>query len=134
MNYLDRYRIIYDRDNNEPYLARYYLFLKDRENFPFNIFLHKFLKSDPDDLHNHPWPYTSIPLWPGYWEHTVNGKIWRGPLSIRHAPASTFHRIELEGDHCWSLFIPGKKIQDWGFQTENGWVNNEEYLEKKKII
>ena len=42
-NYFDRFRIIYDRLDNEPYLERYYLFLKDRKNFPFNIFLHKLL-------------------------------------------------------------------------------------------
>ena len=52
----DRYVIINDRIDKEPYLERYYLFLRNRENFPFNIFLHKFLKSDSDDLHDHPWP------------------------------------------------------------------------------
>ena len=60
VNYLGRYRVINDRQDKEPYLERYYLFLKDRENFPFNIFLHKFLKSDPDDLHDHPWSYFSF--------------------------------------------------------------------------
>ena len=53
--YFGRYRIINDRIDEEPYLERYYLFLKERNNFPFNIFLHRFLKSDPDDLHDHPW-------------------------------------------------------------------------------
>ena len=43
---LGRYRVILDRENHEPYLERYYLFLKDRKHFPFNIFLHKFLKGD----------------------------------------------------------------------------------------
>ena len=52
---LGRKRIIMDRVNNDPYLERYYLFLKDRKRFPFNIFLHKFLKGDPDDVHDHPW-------------------------------------------------------------------------------
>jgi hypothetical protein len=51
---LGRRRVVMDRVNNEPYLERYYLFLKDRDTFPFNIFLHKFLRSDPDDLHDHP--------------------------------------------------------------------------------
>ena len=70
MDYLGRYRLIMDRTGNKPYLARYYLFLMNRSRFPFNIFLHKFLLSDPYDLHDHPWAYISIPLWPGYWEHT----------------------------------------------------------------
>ena len=70
MTWLGRYRVIMDRQNNEPYLERYYLFLKDRSSFPFNIFLHKFLKSDPDDLHDHPWGYFTFILGGGYWEYT----------------------------------------------------------------
>ena len=58
----DRHRVIMDRVNDEPYLERYYVFLKDRERFPFNIFVHKFLKSDPDDVHDHPWPYATLIL------------------------------------------------------------------------
>lgn len=64
-----RKRIVYDRVDNEPYLERYYLFLKDRgEHFPFNVFLHRFLKSDSDDLHDHPWPFATLILKGGYWE------------------------------------------------------------------
>ena len=36
-----RKRIIYNRDGTKEYLVRYYLFLKDRKRFPFNITLHK---------------------------------------------------------------------------------------------
>jgi hypothetical protein len=136
MTYFGRYRIINDRLDDEPYLERFYLFLKNRTSFPFNIFLHKFLKSDPDDLHDHPWAFISIPLYPGYWEHTENGKFWRGPLSIRYAPATIFHRVELlkEKPYCWSLFIPGKHIKEWGFKTEEGWIHNEKYLNNKKYL
>ena len=133
--YFDRYRVIYDRIDNEPYLLRYYLFLKERLDFPFNIFLHKFLKSDPDDLHDHPWNYSSLILKGGYWEHTEQGKFWRAPLTFRSAPAETFHRIELDKNvpDCWTLFIPGKKVKDWGFKTKDGWIQNEKYLEERKL-
>mgnify|MGYP001195331369 CR=1 FL=1 len=134
MNYFGRYRLINDRIDKEPYLERYYLFLKDRKDFPFNIFLHKFLNSDPDDLHDHPWSYISIPLYPGYWEHTEEGKFWRGPFCYRYAAANTFHRIELDKDkpYCWTLFMPGKKTRSWGFKTSEGWIQNEQYLKHKK--
>ena len=134
MSYFGRYRIIYDRIDEKPYLERYYLFLKDRETFPFNIFLHRFLKSDPDDLHNHPWSFLTIILYGGYWEYTDAGKFWRAPFSYRYAPANTYHRVELDKNvpHCWTLFLPGKKVQDWGFKTKDGWVQNEKYLKKKK--
>jgi len=133
-SYFGRYRIINDRIDQEPYLERFYLFLKDRDTFPFNIFLHRFLKSDPDDFHNHPWSFRTLILKGGYWEYTKDGKFWRGPFNYRYAPCDTFHRIELDKDHpcCWTLFIPGRKIQDWGFQTEYGWVHHEKYLTNKK--
>ena len=137
MTYLGRFRIINDRIDKEPYLERYYLFLKDRKKFPFNIFLHKFLKSDPDDLHDHPWSFISIPIYPGYWEYLEDKEkpIWRGPLSIKYASANTFHRVELHEkyNYCWSLFIPFKQIRDWGFKTKTGWINNDKYLQEIKI-
>ena len=133
MKYLDRYRLINDRKDQKPYLERYYLFLKDRKNFPFNIFVHKFLSSDPDDLHDHPWGFISIPLYPGYYEHTINGRYWRGPFNVRLAKATSLHRIEIGPEnYCWTLFIPFKRIREWGFQTKNGWIHNEKYLTDKK--
>ena len=134
MEYLGRRRIIYDRLDNEPYLERYYLFLKDRKNFPFNIFLHKFLKSDPDDLHDHPWDFRTIILCGGYWEFTDEGKFWRRPLSYRYAPANTFHRVELDKNipYCWTLFIPSKSFKEWGFRTTNGWLKHDEYFSMRK--
>ena len=133
-DYLGRHRIIKDRIDEEPYLERYYLFIKDRGKFPFNIFLHKFLKSDPDDLHDHPWPYFTFILCGGYWEYTPKGKFWRGPLTFRWNRAKSLHRIELDPNvkNCWTLFIPGPKQREWGFVTKDGWVHNEKYLNNRK--
>lgn len=135
MTKLGRYRIIKDRINKEDYLERYYLFLKDRNTFPFNIFLHKFLKSDPDDLHDHPWNYRTLILAGGYWEYSRDGtKRWCGPFTFRTSLATSYHRIELDEKvpYCWTLFIPGKKVREWGFLTDQGWVHNLEYLNKQK--
>lgn len=133
-SYFGRYRIINDRIDHEPYLERYYLFLKDRKRFPFNIFLHRFLKSDPDDLHDHPWEFRTLILKGGYWEYTKEGKFWRGPLTYRYAPLGTFHRVELDKNcpYCWTLFIPGRRVKDWGFETKDGWIHHEKYLTDKK--
>ena len=135
MVWMDRYRIINDRQDSEPYLLRYYLFIKNRNIFPFNIFLHKFLKSDPDDLHDHPWPFITIILYGGYWEHTVDGKkTWWGAGTFRYASADTLHRISIDPNYpdIWTLFIPGPKQREWGFKTEKGWINNFQYLVDKK--
>jgi len=139
---LGRKRIIMDRVNNEPYLERYYLFLKDRKRFPFNIFLHKFLKGDPDDVHDHPWPYATLILKGGYWEwipqfNNEGEKIneiaaWRKPGHFRTCSANSFHRIELDPDvETWTLFMPGKHKRDWGFLVKNKWIRNEAYLKSK---
>jgi hypothetical protein len=105
---IGRKRIILDRESQEPYLTRYYVFLKERKWFPFNIFLHNFHKSDPDDLHDHPWPFITIILKGGYWEHTPKGKFWRGAGTINWARSTSLHRVELEpGVDTWTLFIPG---------------------------
>lgn len=140
---LGRRRIVMDRTSNEPYLERYYLFLKERERFPFNIFLHKFLKSDPDDVHDHPWPYFTIILKGGYWEwipefNSQGEKIgeiahWRGPGSFRWCSADSYHRIELDpAVTAWTLFMPGPKQRDWGFLVRNRWIQWEQYLAQRQ--
>ena len=139
LDQMGRKRVVIDRQNNEPYLERYYVFLKDRKNFPFNIFLHKFLKSDPDDVHDHPWTYFTIILKGGYYEWIPQfdstgqkyGEIgyWRGPGHFRHSSATSYHRIELDPTvECWTLFMPGPQRREWGFLVDNKWIHNNRYL------
>ncbi len=141
MQRLGRHRVVLDRQSNEPYLERYYVFLKDRKWFPFNVFIHKFLKSDPDDVHDHPWPYATLILKGGYyeWIPQFNSKgekigeqqVWRGPGSFRVCRSTSYHRIELKpGVTAWTMFMPGPQIRDWGFLVNNKWVQHEKYLDK----
>lgn len=147
LNFLEdngRKRIILDRDSKSPYLERYYLFLKDRNKFPFNVFLHKFLRSDPDDLHDHPWPYFTLILKGGYWEWIpilINGKIsgekkvWRGPGHFRVCKSTSYHRIEIEpGVDCWTLFMPGPQKREWGFLTHDNWISDFKWIRHDKYI
>ena len=145
LNFLERMgrkRIVMDRQSDEPYLERYYLFLKDRDRFPFNVFLHKFLKGDPDDVHDHPWPYATLILKGGYYEwlpqfDSKGNKIaemcvWRGPGSFRVCRANSYHRIELDPSvTAWTLFMPGPKKRDWGFLVNNKWIQHEQYLKER---
>lgn len=146
LNFLERIgrkRIIMDRQCNEPLLTRYYLFLKERKWFPFNIFLHNFHKGDPGDVHDHPWPYFTLILKGGYYEWTPQfnseGKMfgqicaWRGPGHFRFCGAKSFHRIELDPNvDCWTLFMPGPQKREWGFLVENKWIPNGDYLNHKR--
>lgn len=143
MEKLDRKRVIYDRLENEPYLERYYLFLKDRKTFPFNVFLHKFLKSDPDHVHDHPWPYATLILKGGYYEYVPQfdnkgikvGELcsWRGPGHFRICKENSYHRIEIKpGTECWTLFMPGPQRREWGFLVDNKWIEQNEYFEYRR--
>lgn len=144
MNKLGRYRLIPDRRTGDDYMHRYYLFLKDRSWFPFNITLHKIVRSDDPIMHDHPWPYMTIVIKGGYWEHTPvynsEGKMiaqfqtWRGPGSIIKRNANEYHWLELENDKpATTLFIMGKQQREWGFlvQTKKGihrWIKYTDYL------
>jgi hypothetical protein len=141
---LGRKRIIMDRVDNEPYLERYYLFLKDRKIFPFNVFLHKFLKGDPDDVHDHPWPYATLILRGGYYEwvpefDALGKKVrelrhWRGPGHFRICSPNSYHRIELkQGVTAWTLFMPGPQRREWGFLVNDQWIMNEDYMLQRKV-
>jgi len=157
MDKLGRRRVITERGSTEPYLIRYYVFLKNRNRFPFNITLHKVLKSDEPTLHDHPWEYATFIIRGGYWEHIpvisregfVVGatRVWRGPGHFRKRSADDLHWLELAKDAdgneipCWSLFFMGRKVKEWGFvrfvraiDVDNmydagyRWIHNEEYL------
>ena len=94
----NRKRTIYDRTGKIPYLVRWYIFLKDRKSFPFNITLHKVLVSDEPVLHDHPWNWGALIIKGGYWEHTPEGKHWRGPGSLRWRKSDSLHYLELAKD------------------------------------
>jgi hypothetical protein len=157
----NRKRTIFDRTGTVPYLIRWYIFLKDRKDFPFNITLHKILVSDEPTLHDHPWSWGTFIIKGGYWEHTpirsIEGyvvgstKTWIKPFTWRKKLASDLHWLELAKDKdgneipCWSLFYMGKKTKEWGFMrfvhakglkdiTEAGyrWINHVDYLKERE--
>ena len=98
-----------DFDKAEPFMIRYYLLFRKRPKwFPFNIFLHKILKSDLGDLHDHYWSYLTLVLKGGYWETNENGTFWRGPGYIGFRKASDRHSLKIpEGKTAWTLLIAG---------------------------
>ena len=116
MLFKNRKRIILDRgpswpdyDKAEPFVVRYYLLFRNRAKwFPFNILVHKLLKSDLGDLHDHYWSYITIILKGGYWETTSVGKFWRAPGYVGFRPADHLHRVDLEPNKkTMTIFIPG---------------------------
>ena len=111
-----RKRVILDRgpswpdyDKAEPFMIRYYVLFRKRPKwFPFNILVHKILKEDRGDLHDHFWSYITIILKGGYWETTNKGKFWRPPGYIGFRSADHLHRVDLKPNtNTMTLFIPG---------------------------
>ena len=138
---IGRKRVIKDRYTDEDYIERYYLLFSERQSkirwFPFNILLHHICKSDPSDLHDHPWNSLSIILKGGYWEHTPYGRFWRGRWSVIPRKSIDQHRLEIDKEKAngetWSLFIVGIRVRDWGFILPDGkWVQWEKYLDLQR--
>lgn len=139
-----RYRRITYRDSEETYMDRFYLLFngnhiddpkEEKRSYLFNILLHQIRLSDKPVYHSHPWPWISIVLKGGYWEHLyyknkkTHKTIWRGPGSIGFRKATALHWIELpKGKTSWSLFFHGKRTRKWGFFVKGKEVYWKDYL------
>ena len=109
-----------------PYLTRWTLLGRRNEGTGRAVFLHRFRRSDADELHDHPWPFVSIILAGGYHEVTPapgwaggsgpTRRRWYGPGSVLRRPARWIHRVEIpDGAEAWTLILRGRKERSWGF-------------------
>jgi hypothetical protein len=103
-------------------------------NSKFEIYLHYFSKADEDfHLHDHPWNFFSFILYGGYVEKTEKGFNEKKPFSFSINKAEHKHKIvKLLKKKCISIVIAGPRIREWGYQTEDGWMNNIDYRKWKK--
>ncbi len=117
-------------DPADPYMRRWHLI---ERNGIANSYLHHFRHSDDDRaLHDHPWWNVSILLDNEYVEHTITAgginhrkRYVAGDVKFRSARSA--HRVELTRGPCWSLFITGPRIRDWGFHCPSRWVPWQEF-------
>lgn len=141
---------------DEPYLVRWFII---PHNKWFNLYLHKFCRSDDDRaLHDHPWASCSIILKGMYMEHVPITRGEELPESftlttyrVKKAGSVTFrravqaHRIELfvknfdKKRDCfvppkerpvWTLFMTGPKTRSWGFHCPQGWRHWREFTDE----
>ncbi len=88
-----------------------------------HLFVHLFHRGDEPYDHDHPWPFWSVILAGGYWEHTPAGRRWYGPFRLLRRPADWRHHIELPpGRRCWTLVWTGPRVRGWGFWCPSGWI------------
>lgn len=124
------------------YLRRWFVIPR---NPVFNVYLHQFLRSDDDRaLHDHPWLFNASWLLMGaYIEHTIKAggicvRTFRETGSFKFRWGAAPHRIELltiadfvtslpvnrRPISCWTLFITGPRVREWGFYCmERGWIH-----------
>lgn len=112
---------------DNPYLLRWFVIPR---NPLFNVYVHKFMRDDDDRaLHDHPWFNLSVILQGRYIEHTIRAggiherKVYSAG-AIRFRSPWFSHRIELlRRRPCWTLFITGPRLRQWGFHCPRGWVH-----------
>ena len=120
--------------HHAPYLRRWWVIPRNRF---FNIYLHQILADDDDRaLHDHPWWNVSILLRGSYREIRKDSTKVRRAGSIVVRNAKTAHRLELPIQnggirYCWSLFITGPVIREWGFHCPNGWRHWKEFVDER---
>lgn len=81
-----------------------------------NVFVHRFLRDDQEDVHCHPWWNLSVPLSGGYIEADADGRREKreaGGWVFRKAEER--HAIVEVIPGTVSLFITGPKEREWGF-------------------
>ncbi len=132
--------------NGENYLTRQGL------NLPwFGIYLHHIDNPDPGDhLHDHPWTFWSLILRGGY-EETYSGIVksfpqrytWKAPdLYWRYWGRGSIHKIDRNHAHRIDAAIPGTKtlvvrgpkIAPWGFYTDKGFIDADEYRDESRAL
>ena len=109
----------------------------------FRVYLHNILKADEDKHeHDHPWSFYSLILKGGYTE-ALTLDVW-GPFksyllehgvgSIIHRKAKDSHQIRsLKNDKpVWSLVFAYGFERPWGYNTEAGWIDKDEYRRLKR--
>lgn len=138
--------IISARNSSAPYMIRYIL-LKTKY---LSIYFHRFMRSDDDTPHTHPWSFISLAILGGYVEHLYNSEsnkgllqetlIIRKPLSLAYRGIKTVHKVEVDkvrsleeiNDAPLTVVMMFKRKQVWGFikLTESGftYVNWKDYL------
>lgn len=127
--------------NGAPYLYRWWQIPK---NPLLNVYLHKTVADDDNRaLHDHPYWNVSIILRGAYFEimpYRESGyaggdavkAVRREAGDIVFRRATLPHRLVLPSGTaaCWSLFITGPRIRDWGFFCPRGWVHENIYRAK----
>lgn len=119
--------------DSDAYMIRYIVFKSDW----MCLYIHRFLRSDRDVHHDHPWNFLTYIISGSYEEEMLNPKTGvtikttRKQGSVARRKFSDAHKVLLRRswvphdckDAPLTICLMGPRRQDWGF-----WVDNPGYL------
>lgn len=114
----------------QPYIERYYV----ATLAGWRVYIHRFVASDPDGLHDHPFRFSfSIILAGWYMEQRRDGHHVRS--FGNWIGADTFHRIIVPaGAECWTLFVHSRRVKEWGFMRKGVIVPSLDAAERARVV
>lgn len=140
-------------DDTDVYLIRYYVI----QSKYFNFFIHRFLRSDRDDMHDHPWNFGTYVVKGGYREQVPDCDFCTELPNIQQAnghdrikinerstkrnqwatrKAEQLHRVVVDQELTYdqkdqatiTLCFTGRTRRDWGFVKDGKWIFWKRYL------
>lgn len=105
----------------------------------FEVYIHGIYQPDHDQhLHDHPWDIWTMILKGSYIEEYWDDKVQmsisnvRKRFNVSYRKSKDFHKIDnLMTKKVFTLAIVGKRKREWGYKTEDGWVDNKTYRKNK---
>lgn len=97
-------------------------------SFIGNLYIHRYGRADPEDLHDHPWDNVSLVVAGSYVEQLEDGSrrmLVEGDIVVRNAEEK--HSIIDVVPGTITLFATLPKTRDWGFWQDGKFVPAHEY-------
>jgi hypothetical protein len=99
----------------------------------FSFYIHRIYIHDKDlNLHNHPWNFAGLVLKGSYEEKTKEGLVTKEVGSLYTGDRSFFHKINrIINGPVTTLFLVWGKYKEWGYETNEGFVDSITYRSRK---
>lgn len=105
----------------------------------FNLYIHQILHSDMEKhFHDHPWGFYSLILFGAYREYAsyppsyfaIHSTLFQAGNVAQHRREDA-HHITLITPTVWSFVLTTGRKHDWGYRTQHGWIDHQEYRKMK---
>lgn len=102
----------------------------------FGIYLHRIDADDGDrPEHDHPWPFVAVTLSGGYVDESEGRAKTRRPLEPHWHDATYRHAVRrLRRTPTWTLVITGRRVRDWGYHTNKGWMPHKKFNAQRACL